>query len=189
MWPWREDRQAMSISISLALLFQHFYFTRIQQYCPCSKVSWLLCSSAKCRRAYRWSGAASEVVCSKEHLWCCSTTSRCRQLLMQPLSEAAWASIFVPSHLLAKWWTQDYFFRCQKRPVIIPLLTYKCLVAESLPSQQLWAQRWRHLFTQTEVWEQINSWLEWEGRGNSILNKNLKPEGRKMLYTTLWCIW
>lgn len=95
-----------------------------------------------------------------------------RQLQMCPCSEAAWASIFVPFHLLAKSWTQDYFFRCQQYPLIIPLLTYNCLVAESLPSQQLWAQRWRHLFTQTEVWEQINSRFGkgWERRGRLILN-------------------
>lgn len=94
---------------------------------------------------------------------------------MRPHSVAAWASIFVLSHLLEKSWTQDYFFRCQQYPVNIPLLTYNCLVAESLPSQQLWAQRGRHLFTQTEVWEQINSRFGkgWGGREKLVLNASI----------------
>lgn len=125
------------------------------------------------------STAASEVVCSKELV---STAPCCRWLQIEPCSMAALASIFVPFHLLAKSWTQDYFFRCQQCPMIIPLLTYNCLVAESLPSQQLWAQRWRHLFTQTEVWERINSRFGKGrgGRGRLILNTSISgPKASK----------
>lgn len=117
-----------------------------------------------------------------------------KQLQMRPCSEAAWASIFVPFHLLGKSWTRDYFFRCQQYPVIIPLLTYNCLVAESLPSQQWWAQRWRHLFTETEVWEQINSRFGkgWGGRGTLSLNTSISSlrqarQYRKMPHTALQC--
>lgn len=109
-------------------------------------------------------------------------------------AEAAWASIFVLFHLLAKSWTQDYFFRCQQYPVIIPLLTYNCLVAESLPSQQLWTQRWRHLFTQAEVWEQIHSRFGkgWGERGRSFyiqVSQALRQarQSRKMACTTQQC--
>lgn len=115
-----------------------------------------------------------------------------KQLQMRPCSKAAWASIFVPFHLLGKSWTWDYFFRCQQYPVIIPLLTYNCLVAESLPSQQWWAQRWRHLFTETEVWEQINSRFGKGrgGRGRLSLNTSISSlrqarQYRKMPHTAL----
>lgn len=149
--------------------------------CPCGAVVQLFRSSAACRRAHPLSTAASEVACSKE----LARTAPCYMWLqIEVCSKAAWASIFVPFNLLAKSWTQDYFFRCQQYPVIIPLLTYNCLVAESLPSQQLWAQRWRHLFTQTGVWEQINSRFG-KGRGGRerlILNTSLSgPKAGKTI--------
>lgn len=157
---WWEDMKTTSIATKATVFFQCSTCSESQN-CPCVAVVQLFRSSAACRGSPPLSTAASEVFCSKE----LARTAPCyRWLQIEACSKAIWASIFVPFHLLAKSWTQDYFFRCQQYPVIIPLFTYNCLVAESLPSQQLWAQRWRHLFTQTEVWEQINSRFG-KGRG------------------------
>lgn len=168
---WCENMEETSTAIKVTLFFQCSSCSESPN-CPCGAVVQLFRCSAACRGTHPSRTAASEFVCSKD----LARTAPCyRWLQIEACSKAAWASIFVPFHFLAKSWTQDYFFRCQQYPVIIPLLTYNCFVAESLPSQQLWAQRWRHLFTQTEVWEQINSRFGkgQGGRERLILNMSL----------------